>query len=664
MATSGYKDITVTKNHYIRFSWTLKSQSVANNTSTVSWNMKLVADEYGYMVSSTAKNWSVTVNGTKYSGTVNITHNPGDTLTLASDTTTITHSADGTKTFNYSFSQQINVEYAGTWIYTFSGSGSGTLTTIPRASSVTASNNYIESQSTISISRASSSFTHTLQYKIGTQSSYTTIVSKTSSTSYKWTIPTAAYNYVSSTGKTVTITIKCITYNGSTNIGEKTTTLTATCSESKCKPTLAPTVEDTGKVSTILTGDGDNIVIKGYNVMSYAIGATARNGATIKSQKITCGSKSATAASGTLSYVTSNVFTISAIDSRGFTTTQTITKKTLVNYVAVTCNLAASAILENDTNTTTVNFTISGNWFNGSFGAVTNSLTVQYRYKTNSGSYGSWITLAIPQNASNTYTTSQSITGLDYQNTYTIQARAFDEAYNNGASNTGYKVSSAKTVSSKPVFDWGKEDFNFNVPVKMPQNSYKSANGGLNMNNSDLWGINGLYFSDVCSYNSGEGILFPREDGTDTYDVLSAFGGKLYFKPNHPTNTTPVKLCYGKGDTMKIINNTPLSGFISNGKKTIFIGIPLNKPLSPEVTGYTISGKLQGRSIGGYLQNPTTSSSTYNLSDAANEGFSYTGALSGSLLYLHISFSEAITAATNNTPLCIVPDGTITITFT
>ena len=105
MATSGYKDITVTKNHYIRFSWTLKSQSVANNTSTVSWNMKLVADEYGYMVSSTAKNWSVTVNGTKYSGTVNITHNPGDTLTLASDTTTITHSADGTKTFNYSFSQ-------------------------------------------------------------------------------------------------------------------------------------------------------------------------------------------------------------------------------------------------------------------------------------------------------------------------------------------------------------------------------------------------------------------------------------------------------------------------------------------------------------------------------------------------------------------------------
>jgi hypothetical protein len=162
MATSGYKDITVTKNHYIRFSWSLKSQSVANNTSSVAWNMKLVADKYGYMESSTAKSWSVTVNGSKYSGTVNITHDPGATLTLASGTTTITHNADGTKSFNYSFTQNISITYAGSPIGSFTGSGSGTLTTIPRASTVSATNAYIESASTITITRASSSFTHTL----------------------------------------------------------------------------------------------------------------------------------------------------------------------------------------------------------------------------------------------------------------------------------------------------------------------------------------------------------------------------------------------------------------------------------------------------------------------------------------------------------------------
>ena len=66
-----------------------------------------------------------------------------------------------------------------------------TLTTIPRASSVTCADGNIGSSTTININRASSNFTHTLKYSFGTLSG--TIVTKTSETSIGWTIPTSFY---------------------------------------------------------------------------------------------------------------------------------------------------------------------------------------------------------------------------------------------------------------------------------------------------------------------------------------------------------------------------------------------------------------------------------------------------------------------------------------
>ena len=680
MATSGYKEVAATKNHILRFNWEIKSQSVTNNTTTINWNMKLISDSYGYMESSTAKTWKITIDGKSYSGTVNITHSPGETLTLASGTATISHSADGSKTFNYSFTQQIAILYAGSRVETISGSSTGTLTTIPRASTVAATNNYIESNSTITITRASSGFKHTLQYKINGQSSYTTIVSKTASTSYSWKIPTAAYNYISATAKTVTITINCITYNGSTKIGEKTTTLTATCKESLCKPTLAPTVKDTGSVSTKLTGDGNNVVIKDYNIMTYAINATANKGATLKSQKITCGGLSSTAASGKLNYVSSNEFVFTATDSRGFTSSQTIKKSTLINFVKLTCEMDVSAKLATDSSgnsTTTLTIKGNGKWFNGSFGAVTNTITVQYRYKTGSGSYSSWTSIT-PTKSGNTYSATKTITGLDYTKTYTVQVRAYDAVYSNGdTSGMGYKETAAKTVSSKPVFDWSASDFNFNVPVKLTVKNesglgwYSQTNkngGGLNMGNTDIVAANSIYFGDACNADA-EGLCFPNGDG---YDYLKAHLGNVLFI----TGGKSYELCYTKGSQMSIGDNTPIYGYITNARKSLFLTIPVNKPIVG-ATGFTISGKIEMRGSGGYLYNQaskaTDKSATFSTTDLTNEGITGLNKIitNGGMLRLEITFSTALThnaagttAATNNTPVCVVPNGILTITFT
>ena len=139
MATSGSKSVTVTSWDTLKFSWWQVSQNVADNKTVVGWRMDLVAGSSGRISSTASKDWAVTVNGTKYSGTNTIGVGNNATKTLASGQTTITHDADGTKSFSYSFSQEFGITFSGTALGTKSGSGTGTLNTIPRATTPTVS---------------------------------------------------------------------------------------------------------------------------------------------------------------------------------------------------------------------------------------------------------------------------------------------------------------------------------------------------------------------------------------------------------------------------------------------------------------------------------------------------------------------------------------------
>ena len=120
---------------------------------------------------------------------------------------------------------------------------------------------------------------------------------------------------------------------------------------------------------------------------------------------------------------------------------------------------------------------------------------------------------------------------------------------------------------------------------------------------------------------------------------------------------------------MKISSYTPLAAYVSSSRKAILIGIPINKPLVG-VSSVSISGKLQGRGITGYLYNATSKTSTYDLSNAAAEGFTYNCFISGDYVRMSIAFEKALTTSsdgtttiTNNTPVSITPIDTLTITF-
>ena len=71
-------DVTVSGQITLRFTWSQSSQSIDNNNSVVSWSLNLISTS-GSISSSASKSWSVTVNGTNYSGTNTVGIGPNST---------------------------------------------------------------------------------------------------------------------------------------------------------------------------------------------------------------------------------------------------------------------------------------------------------------------------------------------------------------------------------------------------------------------------------------------------------------------------------------------------------------------------------------------------------------------------------------------------------
>ena len=532
MATSGIVKTNVKYGSYFWVKWEISgSQDIANNRTTISWSCGLHPEEEYY--TNAVKMNAVTINGTEvYSGGTYSDITDYKDRTFASGTLTIPHNSDGSKNFT--------ISAVSGWIY---GNGnyygeakSFTLPTIPRASSVSCSTANIGSNATITINRASSSFTHTLTYSFGSLSG--TIATKTSSTNISWTLPTTFYGQIPNS-KSGTGTITCQTYNGSTLIGSKSTSFTATVSESASKPTLSPTVSDSNSTTTALTGNNSKF-IKYYSNASVATGAKARNSSTLKSQKITCGAKSITSASGTINAVENGSFTFSATDSRGYTTTQTL-NKTLIEYIKLTCSLNAGA----PTTAGVATLKISGNYWDGTFGAVANTLTVQYRYKTQGGSYGSWTTVSATK-SNNTYNATATISGLNYQTTYVFQARAIDKL---ATINTDEQVR-----RTTPIFDWSKNDFN--------------VNGTLKVNNTNIFDLIYPVGSIYISVNStNPEVLF----GGTWEQIQGRF--LLGMSSSYPVGSTGgSKDAVVVAHTHNPANEAGYYGFITNSKKAFTVG--------------------------------------------------------------------------------------------
>lgn len=473
--------------------------------TTTYWSPKS-GYEYWDFDTTGARNASITIDGSTYSiSKVFYTGNDwsnGNPYQIMTHYKKVYHNDDGTKSIV--ISARANGRASdGTTSYGPSSSADSSgdclipattviLDTIPRASTVSATTANIGSNPTITISRASSTFTHTLRYKFGSLSG--TIVEKTSSTSYSsWKIPTDFY-YQIPNDKYGTGTIYCDTYNGSTLIGTKECSFRANVANSE--PTITAGVSDIDTKTTALTGNTSKLV-KYYSDASVSVGASALNGASLKEIYLMHDGKRTDFNIGaglslkTFSNVENSTFTFVVTDSRGYST-QEVIEKPMVDYIKLTCDIR----LISATADGTIKLAVSGNYFNQSFGAVVNTLSLSYRMKEQGGNFPVRLTSisnTIVLNG-NTYQGTIEVSGLDYKKQYIFQAVATDKLA------TVY--SSQLPVTCDPVFDWGREDFNLNV--------------NFNMN--------------------GETIIRHNKDANNT--VLSASGGFIYFRPQGTNETT------------------------------------------------------------------------------------------------------------------------------
>lgn len=451
MATNG-SFTGKTSNQYItsKIEWSA-IQNEAGNYSDVSATLFYKKSSSSTSATSGTLKCSLSIGGDKKSDEIpNFRIPTNNTYQEAvSHTVRVYHDPDGSKEITITCSGYIS----GSSLESTTCEDTVRLTDIPRKSTITATSANVGESCRIAIKRAASSFVHTLLYSFGELSG--TIVEKTDLSSIDWVLPSEFYKEMTSV-KSKTGLIECITYSNDEEIGRSNASFTARVSEENA-PEIYPDVfvsEDSDTYK--LTGD-TKMLIRNFTYPSWKFNASAKNGATIVSYKVVCGDMIGTSESGQFSgpVNTENV-TFTVVDSRGFSKTYDYVMN-LVDYVRLTCN-ADAKITGNGVATLNVN----GNYFNGSFGKVRNSLNVYYRYKVNSNDYGDWSPLNLTIKG-NTYTSTLTLNDLDYRNLYTIQVWATDAFYSNGINEGVY--SRTIEMSAFPLFDWGENDFKFNKYV-------------------------------------------------------------------------------------------------------------------------------------------------------------------------------------------------------
>lgn len=324
MAASGTIQQAIRTGYRLQIAWEVTSQSVANNTSSVTAKVQLVSTGSSYTINSSAsKSGSLTINGTKYTFSFTAALSGNQTKTIYTKTVTVSHASDGTKTCAFSATAGINVTLSGTYYGNVTASGNGTFNTIARASSISGVTASVSVNGTnackVDISRKSSSFTHTVVFSFGSYSKTTTGVG----TSTSYAIPTSWLNAIpKATSGTAKVTVT--TYSGSTKIGSavsKNFTLTVPA-------TVVPSISSVAVADTTTNQATFGNMVQSKSKAKFTITAAGNLGSTITAYKTVFEGKTYTGATPTTSTITKSgtaSATITVTDSRGRTASTTKT---------------------------------------------------------------------------------------------------------------------------------------------------------------------------------------------------------------------------------------------------------------------------------------------------------------------------------------------------
>lgn len=264
----------------LRLDYEVTKQSTADNKSTVHMVLYLYANTTGSYNQDGDAYWSINGKKTYYT----FSYTSPAWYVLGERTEEISHNNDGTKTVTLSGVWCSAI--SGGWApYSLSVSGEVTLPTIPRATTPGIGGVTMGETAHISLPRASSGFTHTLRYVFGGAAE---TIATGVATGYDWLVPESLAAQIpdAASGKG---TLTCETYSGSTLIGTKSVTFTASVPGSM-KPAVlsgwaAVTYDNSGTAAENMAA-----WVQGYSKARAAFDAskvTCRQGAGVSKFSIT-----------------------------------------------------------------------------------------------------------------------------------------------------------------------------------------------------------------------------------------------------------------------------------------------------------------------------------------------------------------------------------------
>lgn len=520
MATSSAMS---TSNQYIKYKIEIvqNSRNISKNTSNVTVSVRVYRTNTGYTTYGTGTVYC-TIDGKEYTAAITSDQKiTSSGITLFSKTLDIAHGSDGKKTLTCS-------AYINHSRFTSSAqSYSLALVAIPRqASLLTASNFTDEENPTITYSNPAGNTVSVLQAYIYASDDKTVLIDgknlDKTGTSYTFNLTDAERTTlrnacVNANSCTVKFYIKTV-LGGVTywsNAVNKTLTIV------NANPKIITSVKDTNENALTLTGSNQKM-IKGYNSIVCNISAETYKGATVKSYSITNGTNVVNSLNTTFANSENNKFVLEVTDSRGNKASDAITLE-MIDYVPLTCNVDASiALSTGDSTKAYVKYRVYGNYFNGSLGSVKNELSPIINVVGDETSVKAEVEEVVYDG--NTYSITGSVDGLDYENQYAVLAYVSDKLAKN-VSNI------SKRLKAIPVFDWGEEDFNFNVDVFIKKNpiadfvveqgtdgiwTYRKWYSGV----AECWGISETVEANITN---GWGNLYSLDDAIPAYSYPFQF---------------------------------------------------------------------------------------------------------------------------------------------
>jgi hypothetical protein len=539
--------------------WSIKSQDVVYNKSTITWAYKLETYDLskwqaaklnfgtaqslliGVTNNSSLNDVYVSIGGTaQYSNTSsNISVTSNKITTLASGEVTLTHNSDGT--LSPAFSTYIRVKdfynasgeasiNDGQLNSQCSASGNLALDPIARHAVLYSAPEHFTDEDTVSIEYAvPSGMTGYIYLSLDGNAT-------TETTTLKAVTGAGTYNYSFSANdqaklwtiqdqgvltKAVKFYIKSTASNGTVfreHAGQSTLEII------NYMPTLSMEIYDTNTdVINRLTGN-KYILVRHVSDAYFKTGGKANKGATVSSQLVKNSGVPLYGATGTFEKVqgtdTHTSFDFTVVDNYGRAVQDSLhfdaASGSYVPYVKLTCSSEVTPMTADGD----VAVTLTGKYYQGSFGLKTNKMRMHYEVAKNNGEPTTVdMGYIYPTITGSDYTYTFTISGLEYLSVYDLIVRVSDEV-------SVEPAESHTVLAAVPIFDWSRTDFNFNVPVNIEGDLTVTGNitaGGNTVPTIVAQGKSGIWT--YRTWSDGTAECWGKKDVSVTFPTSANWGG-------------------------------------------------------------------------------------------------------------------------------------------